>query len=307
MTASKEDHLFAQVVHKLDPRSKLLRTWALEGGVSAQVTALEIERADGQKQKLLIHRHGAVDLQHNPHIAADEFRLLRLVHSAGLAVPTPYYYDESREVFPTPYVVIEYIEGATEFAPADLDDYLRQFATHLARIHQIDGSRFDLSFLPQQAQRYTNKLSERPTQIDELLGEGRIRDALEAAWPLPQRNSPVLLHGDYWPGNILWSDGQLAAIIDWEDAATGDPLADLGNTRLEILWAFGSDAMQHFTRNYQALTSLDFVNLPYWDLCAALRPIANIAHWGLDDASEKRMRERHRWFTSQAFEMLSAR
>ncbi|HEY7127717.1 MAG TPA: phosphotransferase [Ktedonobacterales bacterium] len=302
---SQADEQFAQVVHKMDPRSKLLRAWELKGGVSAQVTALEIERPDGQIQKLLVRRHGALDLQHNPHIAADEIKLLRLVHSAGLAVPTPQYLDESCEIFPTPYIVIEYIEGGTEFAPADLADYLLQLATHLARIHQIACSRFDLSFLPQQEHRCTKKLRERPAQLDESLDEGRIRDALEAAWPVPQRNNPVLLHGDYWPGNILWSNGQLAAIIDWEDAATGDPLADLGNTRLEILWAFGSDAMQRFTQHYQSLTSMDFANLSYWDLCAALRPIANMSQWGLDDASEQRIREQHCWFTAQAFETLS--
>ena len=37
----KEDKKFAQVLQKIDPQSKLLRAWALKGGVSAQVTALE--------------------------------------------------------------------------------------------------------------------------------------------------------------------------------------------------------------------------------------------------------------------------
>ncbi len=43
MTGSKEDNKFEQVVQKMDPQSKLLRTWELKGGVSAQVTALESE------------------------------------------------------------------------------------------------------------------------------------------------------------------------------------------------------------------------------------------------------------------------
>ena len=32
-----------------------------------------------------------------------------------------------------------------------------------------------------------------------------------------------LLHGDYWPGNVLWQQGRLAAVLDWEDAALGGP------------------------------------------------------------------------------------
>ncbi|MGT5522875.1 phosphotransferase family protein, partial [Escherichia coli] len=90
----------------------------------------------------------------------------------------------------------------------------------------------------------------------------------EAAWPFYQQNKSVLLHGDFWPGNVLWKDGQLVAVIDWEDAQIGDPLADLGNSRLEILWASGSEAMHSFTRHYQAMTDIDFSNLPYWDLFA---------------------------------------
>jgi hypothetical protein len=64
--------------------------------------------------------------------------------------------------------------------------------------------------------------------------------------------------------------------------------------------------MQRFTQQYQSMTPIDFTHLPYWDLCAALRPVAQIAQWGLDDITEKIVRERHRWFVTQAFEKLSA-
>lgn len=306
MTASKEDDKFEQVVQKIDPQSKLLRTWELKGGVSAQVTALEIERPGGHTKKLIVRRHGEVELKHKPQIATDEFKLLQLLHSVGLAAPRPYYLDQCGEIFPTPYLVLEYIEGKSEFAPSNLPDLLLQLATQLSRIHAVDCSHLDVSFLPKLEQRYAEKLRERPAQVDESLDEGHIRDTLEAVWPIPQRNTPVLLHGDFWPGNILWKDGQLVAVIDWEDAASGDPLADLANSRLEILWAFGIDAMHSFTHQYRSMTTIDFTNLAYWDLCAALRPIAQIAQWGLDDTTERTMRERHRWFTTQAFEKLSA-
>ena len=305
MAGSIEDNKFVRVVQKIDPQSKLLRTWELNGGVSAQVTALEIERPGGRTQKMIVRRHGPVDLEHNPQIAADEFRLLQLLHSAGLAVPRPYSLDQSGEIFSTPYVVIEYIDGKPDFAPAHLDNLILQLATHLSRIHAVDCSQLDLSFLPEQENIYARKLRERPANVDGSLHEGHIRDVLEAAWPLPQHNTPGLLHGDFWPGNILWKDGRLVAIIDWEDAALGDPLADLANSRLEMLWAFGIEAMHRFTHHYQSMTTLDFTNLPYWDLCAALRPISNIAGWGLDELTEKSMREGLAWFITQAFEKLS--
>src|SRR5689334_24465570 len=115
MTESKNHSQFEQVAQRIDPQSKLLHAWELKGGVSAQVTALEIERPDGQTQKMIVRQHGPVDLQHNPQIAADEFKLLQITRSAGLATPAPLHVDQSGEIFATPYIVIEYIEGTTEF------------------------------------------------------------------------------------------------------------------------------------------------------------------------------------------------
>lgn len=232
---------------------------------------------------------------------------MQRLHAAGLLTPAPYDLDQSGELFATPYLVVEYIEGQPEFAPANVADLVRQMATQLAGIHAVDCSRLELSFLPRQAIKIGRMLRDRPANVDEAWNEGRIRDTLEAVWPLPQRNPPVLLHGDFWPGNLLWPDGRLVGVIDWEDAALGDPLADVANSRLELLWACGGEAMQWFTRQYQALTGVDCTDLPYWDLCAALRPVAHIAQWGLDDATEKTMRERHGWFVSRACEQLPTR
>ncbi|MBO0796602.1 MAG: hypothetical protein J2P36_37430, partial [Ktedonobacteraceae bacterium] len=61
-----------------------------------------------------------------------------------------------------------------------------------------------------------------------------------------------------------------------------------------------------FTRQYQAMTSIDFTLLPYWDLCAALRPAGRIGEWAGDEQREKVMREGHRWFITQAFNKLVA-
>jgi aminoglycoside phosphotransferase (APT) family kinase protein len=291
---------FEQLVRKIDPQSRLMRTWALTGGVSAQVTGLEIQRADGQTTKMIVRQHGAIDLQHNPQIAADEFKLLSILHSAGLATPEPVMVDESGEIFETPVIVMEFVEGITEFAPDEPLDRVRQMAEQLVQIHTLDAKTHDLAFLPQQEIRAGNMLRNRPAVLDESLDEGHIRDVLDHVWPLAQRNSTVLLHGDYWPGNILWHDGRLAAVIDWEDAAVGDALADVGNARLEILWAFGLEAMQAFTDQYRALSAIDFAHLPSWDLVAALRPAHKLGTWGLDAAIEARMREYHRAFVRHA-------
>src|SRR6185437_4478367 len=102
MAERKDNEMFARMLRRFDPASTLLRTWTLTGGVSAQVTALEIARPDGQVQKLLVRRHGVADLKGNPNIAADEFTLLRTLHAEGFPVPQPLYLDGSGDIFPTP-------------------------------------------------------------------------------------------------------------------------------------------------------------------------------------------------------------
>ena len=101
--------------------------------------------------------------------------------------------------------------------------------------------------------------------------ERRIDELLVSAGPLAEGNAPALLHGDYWPGNSMWREEKLVAVIDWEDAELGDPLIDLARSRAEIVWIFGVEAMELFTREYQSLMAVDYNNLPYWDLCAVLR------------------------------------
>lgn len=306
MRALTEDEKFDLLVRAIAPASRLLGAWALAGGVSAQVTALEVARPAGGVQRMVVRQHGAVDLAHNPQIAADEFRLLQLLHAAGLPVPQPYYCDQYGELFAKSLIVMEYIEGQTEVAPAAVPDAVRQLALYLARIHQLNEATLDLSFLPKQAAIYAERIGERPATVDAHFEEGRIRAILAAAWPWPQQNGAGLLHGDFWPGNILWQEGRLAAILDWEDAQVGDPLADVANSRLEILWTWGPAALEGFTTHYQTQTALDFAGLPYYDLAAALRPMGKFTEWAADAAAAATMRDRLRWFITQAFDALMA-
>lgn len=290
---------FEALVQAIFPDGYLVRTWTLTGGVSAQVTALEIGWSDGTTKKMVVRQYGERDLRADPQIVEHEFRLLQIAQTAGIPVPTPYYADRLGEIAGSPALVIDFIEGAPDFAPLDGKNTVAPLATHLAAIHRIDGTDEALAFLPRQSETYAKRIAVRPTVVDDSLLESDVRVVLERIWAPPQQNPTVLLHGDYWPGNMLWRDGHLTAIIDWEDAAVGDPLADVANARMEFFIAFGQDAMVHFTETYQSLTAFDFTLLPYWELGAALRLIVGIPHWGLDEGEEIRIRSRLRTFIEQ--------
>ena len=134
---------FEKIIQKIDPTYRLIKTWQVKGGISAEITGLEIGLPDGATQKLIVRRHGDDDFKGNPQIAAHEFHLLQFLKTEDIPVAKPYYLDETDEILGRPYLVLEYIEGHTEFDPANLANFLLQFATNLAKIHCIHYSQSD--------------------------------------------------------------------------------------------------------------------------------------------------------------------
>jgi aminoglycoside phosphotransferase (APT) family kinase protein len=48
------------------------------------------------------------------------------------------------------------------------------------------------------------------------------------AVPAPRSGPPAIVHGDTKLSNLMWQDGKISAVLDWEMALNGEPLADLG-------------------------------------------------------------------------------
>src|SRR4051812_38151551 len=123
MIPTPESQIFTAIAHRIDPLSTMRRSWRLTGGVSAEITALEIERADGQMLQVVVRKYGATDLSQNRNVAEHEFRLLRVAREHSLTVPEPHFFDDSGSLLTSPFVVVEYVDGTTEFEPADIESY----------------------------------------------------------------------------------------------------------------------------------------------------------------------------------------
>jgi len=292
------DEAYARVVERLLP-GRILRGWRrLEGGISAEVAALDTVLPDGGTETLVLRRHGPADRERNPDIARDEFRLLDILWRDGLPVPRPVGFDSGSTLLPTPFVLLRHLPGSIE-TDLPLESRLEQMAAALARIHALDRMA-ELSFLPRIEDQFAALVASRSAAPDLEMAEDRVRARLAEAWPLPPRNGTRLLHGDFWPGNLLWQGGTLCGILDWEDAALGEPLADLAMARLELVWSFGMAAADGFARAYGARSGADLSDLPLWDLGAALRAIMAVPDWALDAATRRRMRQGQRVFTEAA-------
>jgi aminoglycoside phosphotransferase (APT) family kinase protein len=291
---------YRRLADRLRPGSEAVRCRPLEGGVSAHVTAVDLALPGGATERVVVRQHGAIDKGHNPDIATTEFRVLEAVHAAGLAVPEPLLLDQAGELLGAPGLVTAFVDGSTDVAPSELPDALRQMARFLSRLHAVDIETAGLPALPHADDPTANTMRYLPGGS---LGE-RIRAVHASRGPITPTNRPALLHGDFWPGNVMWREGELVAVLDWEDAAIGDPVADLAGSRNELLWKYGLDAREQFTERYLAMTSIDLTNLPFWEISGAAGALALMGEWGLDPEIEADMRAKCEWAIDQALRAL---
>jgi aminoglycoside phosphotransferase (APT) family kinase protein len=304
--APPDDEQIRVLLRAACPGSRLLRSWPLAGATGSQVTAIETIRPDGRSQALVLRQYGEANLRADPRAADAEARLLHLLLTAGLPVPRPYLADESGSIVPGPCLLQDYIRGERVDDPADLADFTGQLAGVLARLHDISVAAADVPFLAPVSDSIAVRMGTAVPGAGGFAAEPAIRAALEASWPPPVPSRPAVLHGDYWPGNVLWRDGRLVGVVDWEDASFGDPLADLAIMRLELGWFHGAAAMDLLTRRYRELRpQADLSALPLWDLQAALRACAfPLQDWGMPPEQVAAMRAAHADFAAAALSRL---
>ena len=89
---------------------------------------------------------------------------------------------------------------------------------------------------------------------------------LEANIPVDMP-APVIVHGDAGPGNFLYEEDRVTALLDWELVHYGDPMADLAMLALRMLFQGFVPLPQAFAA-YEAAGGhkVDLARLRYWRL-----------------------------------------
>lgn len=277
---------FAPVVRRIDPAAELTGSRRLTGGMSAQITVLDVTRR-GEPEKLVVREYGPKNRAVDPTPGRTESSLLRHLQAFDFPVPEPVLADDSGTVLDGPYAVVGYVDGAGP-SPYWSDGLAAELITTLTRLHRLPidhGADVTAPAEPLSLPRYADRVDrwlQQSSQPDEAMRETKIRTELGSWWPDRTELDPCILHGDFWPGNTVWRNDTLLAVIDWEDAAFGDPRSDLANLRLEVLWAYGQQAADDITHRYaRAMPEVDISDQPYWDLVAATRPVGRLDEWGL--------------------------
>lgn len=304
----------AAIVAEIEPSSTVVATSGLPGGLSSWMTRIEVQRPDGSRHWLVVRRGRRPDAERHTLPFGTEFELLRHLDAHGIPVARPRAFDASGRILPQAYVVLDFVQGTTRFTTNDPVGMAVQMADVLAAIHDLDPTSASLPVLPVHADRMQGwvitDLDRR--EPDPSLRELLVRRHLDDHWP-PPATELCLLHADYFPGNIVWRGDAIAAVIDWESAALGDPMADLATTRLDLRWAYGAEIAERFTDRYLTVTGRSTATLPVWELVVALRPAGAISLWASDMAAHGRpditpdsMRREQHAYVDSALQRLDA-
>jgi fructosamine-3-kinase len=84
------------------------------------------------------------------------------------------------------------------------------------------------------------------------------------------RGEPVFLHGDVWPGNLLWIGDRCVGLIDWKEAGVGHPGVDLAYLRFSAAMHHGQDGPALVREGYEDEMGQGATDLAYWDALVAL-------------------------------------
>lgn len=185
------------------------------------------------------------------HDMAREYRVLKAVHPYFPEAPQVFLLCEDPGVLGGTFFLMERRRGIVirDAAPAELaaiPEYPQvlseAFIDCLARLHAIDIQESGLTslgkaegFVERQvrgwADRWTRAQTETIAEIDSVIQWLHDR--------LPSSREATLVHNDYKLDNVMIrpaGDG-IEAVLDWEMATVGDPLADLGLTLCYWTWA----------------------------------------------------------------------
>lgn len=184
------------------------------------------------------------------HAVDREYRLLFGLHPLGFPVPQPLALCDDPEVIGAIFYVMElargrpYSNGALpEFDSPTRRSMYEQMIDTLADLHVIDPDSAALgdfgkpgNYFERQVARWTRQY--RDSQTDYLPEVERLIAFLPESVPEQSRTS--IVHGDYRIDNVVFDgDGTLTAVLDWELATLGDPVADF--SYLAMQWMMPAD------------------------------------------------------------------
>jgi aminoglycoside phosphotransferase (APT) family kinase protein len=207
-------------------------------GGRSNLTAVVI---DARGRRVVVRRPPLSGVLASAHDVVREGRIMAALATTAVPVPAVLATADADDGPGTAILVTAHVDGtvvrdralAATLAPAERSRLTGGVATTLATLHAVDIDVVGLGdlarrdgYLARQVARWTRQLeggSDRKLPV--LVELARVLTA-----GVPEQREVALVHGDYRLDNLIVdvATGEVRAVVDWELATLGDPLADLG-------------------------------------------------------------------------------
>lgn len=235
------------------------------GGLGAAAALIRLMLPDGRERQVFLKRFRSGSTG-----AVREHRRLQLVHQhLGSLAPEPLALDGEGRWFGTPALVMSWIDGRTTL-DFQHEDWAEKMGAAIAALHLSAGGGSAAAGVP------TRTVDDFRKSFEAASARGpwsEVVDVVRTKVPVLLRGELTLVHGDYHPGNLLWRDGRVVGIVDWEDLARSRALEDVGLGRVDALLTHGRRWTDRLRHGYEVAIGgpVDDAELAVWDLVAAIR------------------------------------
>lgn len=180
------------------------------------------------------------------HDIAREYRIAAALAATDVPVARPVLLIEDERVIGCQFSISDFVHGAAirthadieALAPPTREDLASVLMANLARLHRVDYSAAGLADFERPGS-YGQRQFARWSRQWDVVGTAELAARAEQAIAavarvLPAPSASTLVHGDYRVDNtiVTFPDHGVAigAIVDWELATVGDPVADVATT-----------------------------------------------------------------------------
>ncbi len=198
-------------------------------------------RVDDGDRSIVLRRPPLGHVLPTAHDMAREYRVIAALHPTGFPVPSPIHLCLDPGPLGASFYLMSYVDGWVLRDAADIDRLSRDAARHtgellvdtLVELHGTDPDKVGLAdfgrpagYLERQVRRWYEQWERSKTRDLQSLEDvaARLRDSV------PEHARTGIVHGDFRLDNVIVdaSVSRIQAVLDWEMATLGDPLADVG-------------------------------------------------------------------------------
>jgi len=191
-------------------------------------------------ERWVLRRPPSGPLLPTSHDMLREFKFLKALEGTNVRVPVPILACDDASIIGTPFYLMKRVDGVLlqDGQPPELQTPAARAAVcesaidALAAIHAVDWSSRGLTdrgepYIQRQIRRWSRQLELTATR-GRVAGLEKVAGWLAERMPPPA--SPTIVHGDFGLHNMILSASpppRVLAVLDWEMATIGDPIADV--------------------------------------------------------------------------------